>query len=382
MFDLSIHLFPYYPHRMHEDLRHWLTLAMIPNFGFASLKNLAAFCQHDLQTLMSMDKKSLSRVGFDESQIQSFLHPPENLLTNAFQWLENNKFNFILPINSPDYPELLREISSPPLLLFVRGDKMSLHEPQIAIVGSRNPSEAGKQNSFRFAKELAGKGWTITSGLALGIDGFAHKGVIAQNAKTIAVLGSGVDVIYPRRHRKLADELLEQGGCLVSEFLPGTAPVAEHFPRRNRIVSGLSLGTLVVEAAIKSGSLITAYYALQQNREVFAIPGNINNPLAKGCHQLIKQGAKLVEQVSDIHEEFSDVINVRVLDEQKNLQKSAFESLATDGLLDSVDYDTTSVDLVAQRSGLPVSVVLTQLLEYELRGLVASVPGGYIKLGD
>ena len=381
-FEPSKHLFPYRKNKIHGDLVHWLTLTMVPDFGFSALKKLAAICKNDFDALMALDSEALSKMGLSDEQVRAFRYPSSKIAENVARWLEINEFNFILPINSPEYPALLREIASPPLVLFGVGEAEILHKPQIAIVGSRNPSESGKQSAMQFARELCRFEWAITSGMALGIDGFAHKGALATEGKTVAVLGSGVDVIYPKRHNKLAKELLDKGGCIVSEFLPGTAPVAEHFPRRNRIVSGLSLGTLVVEAAIKSGSLITAYYALQQNREVFAIPGNINNPLARGCHQLIKQGAKLTEQVSDIVEEFPAVSEVLVEKEQKNLQKSTTECLATGGLLDSVDYDTTSVDLVAQRSGLPVSVVLTQLLEYELRGLVTSVPGGYIKKGD
>lgn len=379
---MTTELFPFKPELAHQHLPYWITFSLIPRFGKARLSRVAAFCDYDVESFFQMSDKSLKQLGFDEEQVQVITQMPAKAVSNIEAWLEKSDLNYILTINNPKYPDLLRETTSPPLVLFGTGNQLLLAKPQLAIVGSRNPSESGKQNAISFARELAGNDCVITSGLAMGIDSFAHKGALTNVGKTVAVLGCGIDICYPKRNAKLSREILEQGGSVVSEFVPGTPPLAHHFPRRNRIISGLSLGTLVVEAAIKSGSLITAYYALQQNREVFAIPGNINNPLTRGCHHLIKQGAKLVEQVADILEEFSATLNNGLKNDEKKLQKSINQRLATDVLLDSVDYDTTSIDLVAQRSGLPVSVVLTKLLEYELRGVVTSVPGGYIKLGD
>lgn len=376
------HLFPLSDKPSFEELNAWLNLTRIPQFGKAKLSVLADFCANRFERLMALKTSEALYLGFNENQavLLSALNRTRN--DAVFSWLSNDSKNYLLPLNHRDYPDRLRQVSSPPLVLFVKGNVNTLVSPQVSLVGSRNPSESGKHNAFEFAKELSGLGFTITSGLAIGIDSFAHKGALANKGKTIAVLGSGVERIYPRRNSALVDKLLELDGCLVSEFFPETEPKAQHFPRRNRLISGLSLGTLVVEAAVKSGSLITAYSALQQNREVFAIPGNIRNPLASGCHHLIKQGAKLTEQVADIVEEFPDAKNDLLQNAEKKLQKSTKQCLATDLLLDSVDFDTTSVDQVAQRSGLPASVVLTKLLEYELRGLVTSVAGGYVKLGE
>lgn len=378
----NTHLFPFSNNPSLEELNVWLNLTRIPQFGKAKLAVLADYCGNSFERLATLKTNEVLSLGFKENQalLLSSLHRAQN--GGVFSWLNKCNENYLLPLNHRAYPEGLRQVSSPPLVLFVKGDSKALVTPQVSLVGSRNPSEAGKHNAFEFARQLSALGFTITSGLAIGVDSFAHKGALANKGKTIAVLGSGVERIYPRRNSALVDNILENGGCLVSEFFPDTEPKAQHFPRRNRLISGLSWGTLVVEAAVKSGSLITAYSALQQNREVFAIPGNIRNPLASGCHHLIKQGAKLTEQVADIVEEFPEAKNDLLQNAEKKLQKSTKQCLATDLLLDSVDFDTTSVDQVAQRSGLPTSVVLTKLLEYELRGLVASVAGGYVKLGE
>ncbi|MEJ6774059.1 MAG: DNA-processing protein DprA, partial [Porticoccaceae bacterium] len=200
----------------------------------------------------------------------------------------------IIPITSLDYPQQLKQISSAPPLLYSLGQIDNLHLPQIAIVGSRRMTRGGENNALQWSRFLANSGFTITSGLALGVDGCAHRGALeAANGKTVAVMATGIDSIYPQRHRQLAEQILDSGGTLVTEFHPNVKPLPTNFPRRNRIVSGLSLGVLVVEAAVKSGSLITARYALEQNREVFAIPGSIHNPQSRGCHLLIKEGAQL-----------------------------------------------------------------------------------------
>ena len=207
----------------------------------------------------------------------------------------------IIPITSLDYPQQLKQISSAPPLLYSLGQTDNLHLPQIAIVGSRRMTRGGENNALQWSRFLANSGFTITSGLALGVDGCAHRGALeATNGKTVAVMATGIDSIYPQRHRQLAEQILDSGGTLVTEFHPNEKPLPTHFPRRNRIISGLSLGVLVVEAAVKSGSLITARYALEQNREVFAIPGSIHNPQSRGCHLLIKEGAQLVESGDDI----------------------------------------------------------------------------------
>jgi len=207
----------------------------------------------------------------------------------------------IVPITSSEYPQQLQQIAKPPPLLYIRGNRNCLYLPQLAIVGSRRMTRGGEMTAHAWAKNLADSGFTITSGLAMGIDACAHRGALAaQQGTTVAVMATGIDCIYPSRHSQLAQQIIDKGGALITEFAPETAPRPAHFPQRNRIISGLSLGVLVVEAAIKSGSLITAKYALEQNREVFSIPGSINNPQSKGCHQLIKQGACLVESTAEI----------------------------------------------------------------------------------
>lgn len=294
----------------------------------------------------------------------------------------------IIPFDHCDYPKRLKEIYDPPLVLFVKGDSAILNSPQLAVVGSRNASIHGRETAYQFARELSEQGVVATSGLALGVDAHAHKGVVDNKCPTIAVIATGLDICYPARHRQLAKDIIDNGGAIISEFLPNTPPKSGHFPKRNRIISGMSAGVLIIEAAIKSGSLITARCALEQNREVFAVPGNINNPQVKGCHWLIKQGAKLVDQLADIMEEISfdskngldlEINQSRNKEKVKESKKSCDQDLFNDSLLASVGYEITPVDTVVSRSKLPTDVVLTRLTMLELRGLVSAVPGGYLK---
>lgn len=295
--------------------------------------------------------------------------------------------------DDPLYPRLLREIPRPPPLLFVRGDPTCLSLPQLAIVGSRNPSGGGIENAERFAHYLAERGFAITSGLALGIDAAAHRGALRAGGKTIAVMGTGIDLIYPSRHRQLAQEIIDSGGALVSEFPLGTASHACNFPQRNRIISGLSGGTLVVEAAVRSGSLITASYALQHDREVFAIPGSIHNPLARGCHQLIRQGATLVETAQDIVDQLAGLLSYKrqEIKSAKTLQPELFEEPASvddkpvlsadeQTLLQALGYDPLSVDLLAERTGLDVGNLSAQLIGLEIKGLIQQMGACYQRL--
>lgn len=284
----------------------------------------------------------------------------------------------ILAHGDADYPELLAEIPRPPPLLFVLGKVESLSLPQLAIVGSRKPSPQGKENARNFARVLGEGGLTITSGLALGIDGIAHRGALDARATTIAVLACGLDRIYPQRHCGLANEILESGGAIVSEFLPGVDALREHFPQRNRIISGLSYGTLVVEAAVKSGSLISARYALQQNREVFAIPGSIHNPLARGCHALIREGATLVETADDVARELNGFLSwhCQMHTEAKTKDPlSAFEQK----ILDALGFDGAATDNLVERTGFSVAELSTSLLALELKGLIEEIAGIYMR---
>lgn len=289
----------------------------------------------------------------------------------------------ILTQDDTYYPALLKETHGAPPVLFVQGNPKLLARPQIAIVGSRNPTPIGCENAIKFASHFSSVGFTVTSGLAIGIDGAAHRGGLLGVGNTIAVLGNGLDILYPAVHRSLASEIVEKGGALVSEFPVGTPPAQAHFPRRNRIISGLAAGVLVVEATLNSGSLITAKAALDQGREVFAIPGSIHNPLAKGCHALIRQGAKLVETAEDVSEELSAILKYVVRSKEDVYKKSVSEQgldATEEALLSQVGYDSTPIDVVVMRSGLTAKVVSIMLLELELKGLVTSVPGGYARL--
>lgn len=290
----------------------------------------------------------------------------------------------LISITDDRYPELLRRIDDPPLALFVQGDADILGLPQIAIVGSRNPSKGGRDNAQAFARYLGASGLTITSGMALGIDTEAHRGCLAAGAKTIAVTGTGPDRVYPASNRQLAHQIAGQG-AIVTEFPPGTGPHPGHFPKRNRIISGMSLGCLVVEATQKSGSLITARLASEQGREVFAIPGSIHNPQSKGCHQLIKQGAKLVEDGQDIAEELAAILSsLHPTYMEKDIEKestSPIEEPLLDNeyseLLEKMGWDPISIEQIMELTNLKAEELSSMLLLLELQGHVSSAPGGY-----
>lgn len=275
-------------------------------------------------------------------------------------------------------PDLLRQIPGPPTLLYVLGNRDALHLPALAIVGSRNPTRGGMQNAYEFAYHLARCGFCIVSGLAQGIDTAAHKGALDAGAKTVAFLGHGIDRVYPAENRELAHRIAEEG-ALCSEYPLGSPPRREHFPQRNRLISGLSLGTLVVEAARRSGSLISARLAAEQGREIFAIPGSIHNPLSRGCHQLIKQGAKLVECAEDIVSELSPLVghlmqNVDMPEPDSSPAEHADSEYET--LLSALSYDPASADQLAENSGLTIDQVSSMLLILELEGKVQMQAGG------
>ena len=290
----------------------------------------------------------------------------------------------LVTIVDQQYPTLLKEISGCPPFLYVKGDPVCLGLPQIAIVGSRNTSNSGRQTAHTFAKELGASGFVVTSGLAMGVDTEAHSGALAGNGKTIGVIGTGIDQVYPKRNIRLAEEIVATGGAIVSEFPIGTSPVAQNFPKRNRTISGLSCGTLVVEAALRSGSLITARYAMEQNRELFAIPGSIHNPLARGCHSLIKQGAKLVETAQDIVDELSGLLSFQwqqLEDKEKEVQVETQISLSDIEIevLKHIGFDQTGADEITERSGLSVADVISHLMSLELKGLIYAEGTGYIR---
>ena len=283
----------------------------------------------------------------------------------------------IVPLGSSDYPSLLTQIASPPPLLYVRGNKNALHLPSIAIVGARQCTTQGGQNAERFAHELARGGFAVTSGLALGIDGQAHTGALSAQGTTVGVMATGIDRIYPSRHKRLAEEILATEGCIITEMPLSSPPLKAHFPRRNRIISGLSLGVLVVEAKVKSGSLLTAYASLKQNREVFAIPGSIHNPMAKGCHQLIKEGAKLVETTEDIIQELGGSLEL-LRPSPKLAQPEPNQS--DHPILSALGFEARSLDELADLLDTPMEELLVEVLNLELEGKVSQSEGMVARL--
>ncbi|WDE11935.1 DNA-processing protein DprA [Thalassomonas haliotis] len=360
-----------------EEVHYWLALKLVPRLAIS--KKLALLDRFGLQELFT-SSSWLAGANLTAPQINAFQHPNWSRVETivAASSLCQSRLIFY---NSPDYPELLRQLPDPPLVLFVQGNAALLTQSQLAIVGSRFATAAGRDEATAMAQALAQHGLVITSGLAIGIDGAAHRGALLEKSGTVAVVATGLDQVYPARHKQLAQNILASQGCIVSEFEPGTPPKAGHFPRRNRLISGLSLGVLVVEAAMKSGSLITARCALEQNREVFAMPGTVHNPQSKGCHWLIKQGAKLVEECADIMDELDlSVASGLSKEKAEKNEKTAQQDLFLDPLLASVDFEITPVDMVVSRCKLPTDVVLTRLTMLELRGLVSAVPGGYLRL--
>ncbi len=296
-------------------------------------------------------------------------------MENVLAWAKQPE-RFIIPINSPLYPPLLAQINNPPMILFAIGNPEILLAPQIGVVGARSPSVQGITNTQNFCQSLCEHGITITSGLAMGIDGEAHRSALKCNGYTIAVTGTGLNRVYPAMHRELAHQIA-QNGVLVSEKMPNENYDRGSFPQRNRIIAGLSLGTLVIEAAEKSGTLITANHSMEEGREVFAIPGSIHNPLSKGCHNLIKQGAKLVDTIEDILEDLPSISKgFQVFNEPKTISPLNEE---TAEFLKYIDYDITSIDTIIARSQLTVEAVTNKLLTLELEGWIINSAGGYIR---
>lgn len=341
--------------------REWLKL-------FSNITHIFAATKQDLQS-----------AGLSLQQIHEIHSIDWRTVEKDLRWIEQHQVH-VITSDDEYYPVLLKEIHDAPLVLFVRGDKNVLMQPQIAIVGSRNPTPTGNELAKQYAHELTKAGLVVTSGLASGIDAASHRGALSASGKTIAVMGTGLQHIYPAAHRKLAEEIAAQG-ALVTEFLPDTRAMQQNFPMRNRIISGLSLGVFVVEAAERSGSLITARCALEQNRDVFALPGSVLNPLARGCHQLIKQGAKLIEKVADILEELPSlkgVVSEAALVKPADRPNTIYESLSQ--LLTQIGYEVTPLDVIIARSGLTAGEVSSMLLSLELKGYVQIAPGGYVRM--
>jgi DNA processing protein len=367
------------------ELKAWLRLTLSPGVGNnTARKLLAAF--GSAEAVFGQSTAALRQLGSDKLVSAITTEPAKlaDLLQATVDWLAGADNRAVAPIGSAHYPAALLQIEDPPLVLYMMGSPIN-HAPSatyniaynLAIVGSRNPTPQGEQNARQFAKAFAEQGLCIVSGMALGVDGAAHDGALLGSASregcaTIAVVGTGLDRVYPKKHLALAHRIAANG-LIISEFPVGTPPLTANFPKRNRIISGLSVGTLVVEAALKSGSLITARMAVEQGKEVFAIPGSIHSPQSRGCHYLIKQGAKLVETALDVMEELNIPLPASMLlpddgDDEAPEGDSSF--------LSALGFDIVSLDAIQARTGLPTPELQARLLELELDGLLMRLPGG------
>jgi len=367
-----------------QEQAFWLCLARAPGVGPIKFQELLKRFGSP-QAVMNAGNTAWEQAGISE-RLRDYLRKPDWKGVEAdLAWI-NLPGHHLLTLTDPRYPKRLLEVRDAPPILFVQGEPEVLSGILLAMVGSRNPSRGGEDTAMEFARHLARIGIIIVSGLATGIDAASHQGALAGHGRTVAVTGTGLDIVYPARHEKLAEQISIHG-ALVSEMPPGTPAKSAHFPRRNRIISGLSLGTLVVEATQRSGSLITARQAADQGREVFAIPGSIHNPLAKGCHALIKQGAKLVETAEDILEELRATVSllpILPLAEEESSVLSHSDLDSTDGL--DQDYiglleqmtigQPFTLDFLIEQSRLNPEVVSSMLLILELRGQIAVQAGG------
>lgn len=376
-----------------DELRAWLRLQLIPGVGDVTARRLLA--QFGLPEHVFQQSAATLQTVVSTTQAVALLQEPAELAAlceSTWNWLQTEpESRRVLPLGDPDYPQSLLNIEDPPLLLYAMGPAElwaagglnRVAEHCLAVVGSRNPTPQGAANARQFSVSLAQAGLTIVSGMALGVDGAAHEGALegaaTDHLATIAVVGTGLDRVYPRQHRVLAHRIAQRG-MLISEYPLGTAPLAANFPKRNRIISGLSCGTLVVEAALQSGSLITARLAIEQGKDVFAIPGSIHATQARGCHALIKQGAKLVESAQDVLEELklpadaqnaTDFVATRA---DSTRAKGQFEPESP--LLQALGYDATSLDTLQARTGLDTATLQAELMTLELQGGVARLPGG------
>lgn len=366
---------------MHPHLPYWLASLYLPNIGAQKLKRwLMHFST--IQTLLTASQDEWSEIGISPSEQQTLRIPNWQQVEKDLAWASQPNHHLIC-IDDVDYPALLKETADPPRVLFVRGNFALLSDKQMAMVGARRASAGGVQNAEYFAQCFVEAGLVVTSGLALGIDAASHRGALSIHGPTIGVAGTGLLHVYPSQHAALYEEIVEKNGALVSEFPLASRAHAAHFPRRNRIICGLSMGVLVVEAALKSGSLITARLAIEEGREVFAIPGSIHQPMARGCHYLIKQGAKLVESAEDIFEELT---GLRLYKNQPNSAPKEDLSANLDEkqlqILQQIEYDVTPLDVIILRTRLTVAEVSSILLSLELCGCVQSVPGGYTRMAS
>jgi DNA processing protein len=404
-----------------NEIGYWLALYTVPRCGLSTVSMLLKKFDNPKQILLATYEELL-HAGVSPILASNLQKPDWKSVEFSLRWVENPQ-QHILHWGDLHYPVLLREISSPPLVLFIMGELSLFQQQTLAIVGARNPTHTGLEIAYQLANELTDQGFVIISGLARGIDGAAHQGALSKGI-TMAVLGSGHECIYPVCHKALAMNIVEKGGTLISEFFPYASPKAEYFPRRNRIISGMSLGVIVVEATLRSGSLITARYALEQGREVFAVPGSIRNPLSQGCHALLKEGATLVESGMDIIQEFSflpeqtnrrtnegiltkpskaedfiakkkdkaildsnpktdlglvfnhEIPQIKPILEKKDLSGLDSQDIK---LVECLEFETTSIDILITRTGLTIDKLLVRLSTLQLQGYIDVVPGGYVR---
>ena len=361
-----------------EELQHWLRLSLTEGVGPQTARELLGYFGLP-DTIFSAGFPALQK-RVPEKLAHALSGPISEAMqaqiTKTLEWA-GQPGNAVLTLADAAYPQALLTISDPPVLLYAKGRIGLLNGSAIAIVGSRNATMQGMQNADQFAQRLGQANLTIISGLALGIDAAAHAGALSMPGSTVAIVGTGLDIVYPARHRDLAHKIADQG-CLLSEYPLGTPAIAANFPRRNRLISGLALGVLVVEAAAQSGSLITARSALEQGRDVFAIPGSIHSPLSKGCHQLIRQGAKLVESAQDILEELR--LPATIPAALTALPALAADRMPSDPaaqeLLDAAGHDPVSIDQLIARTALTAATIQTQLLTLEMQGKIELLAGG------
>ena len=378
-----------------QELEAWLRLALTPGVGNTTSRRLLT--QYGAPQEIFHTSAAALQSCASAAQAEALTHRPEGLsaqLDTTWAWLANapaGQAHALITLGDPRYPTSLLHTEDPPLMLYAVGPTAYLQRTTpildmaqcLAVVGTRNPTAQGADNAHQFAHALANMGWCIVSGLAAGVDGAAHQGALRSERAgappvTVAVLGTGVDRIYPRQHEALTHAIAARG-LLLSELPLGTPPVANHFPKRNRIITGLSRGTLVVEAALASGSLISARLASEQGREVFAIPGSIHAPQSRGCHFLIRQGAKLVETAQDIAEELPAPAPVEATTQHAAPPSPAAAPATADPVLDALGFDPCSLDQLVMRSGWDAAHLQARLLELELDGHVAALPGGWFQ---
>lgn len=371
----------------HAILIPWLALNRIPELGPVSQRSLLEKCG-GMQHLLNISTELLHTILKREQAALWLAFCDGNTTSLLRQQAERDADTaraagaVMVHAEDKNYPVLLAQTHSAPTLLYVRGNVDCLHLPQLALVGSRNASASGLELAQEFSVALAMHGLAITSGLALGIDGAAHRGAIQAGGKTVAVIATGIDETYPRRHQKLSDDIIAHHGAIVSEFAPQSPPTAQNFPRRNRIISGLSLGTLVIEASVQSGSLITARYANEQGREVFALPGSVRSVFHRGCHALIRQGAKLVETTQDIVDELGGLLAFKqqechVIDTLS--RKTAELSADAVRVFRLLDHTPVSLDVLAERCQLAIDVMSAALMDLEMEGVIIQQHGLYTR---